>query len=147
VIGVDMNDDMLTLARRNAPEVARRVGHANVSFKKGKIQDLRLDRDWLDEHLRAQPVRSEADLARVEAQMAEQRRQRPLVPDASIDVVISSCVLNLVRPEDKRDLFFPCTGGTLLRHPRETKGEGYCVTTEAAANGCGPKGAESGSCC
>jgi ubiquinone/menaquinone biosynthesis C-methylase UbiE len=30
VIGVDMNDDMLGVARRNAPEVARRVGYANA---------------------------------------------------------------------------------------------------------------------
>ena len=31
------------VARRNAPEVARRVGYANVVFKKGKIQDLAVD--------------------------------------------------------------------------------------------------------
>src|SRR5438445_11838937 len=42
VIGVDMNDDMLALARRAAPEVARRVGFANVELRKGKIQDLAL---------------------------------------------------------------------------------------------------------
>ncbi|MFN8544498.1 MAG: methyltransferase domain-containing protein [Candidatus Binatia bacterium] len=105
VIGVDMNDDMLAVARRNAPEVARRVGYANTSFQKGKIQDLRLDREWLDDLLRAEPVRSETDLARLEARIAEQRRLRPLVADQSVDVVISNCVLNLVRPEDKRELF------------------------------------------
>ncbi|MCC7194675.1 MAG: methyltransferase domain-containing protein [Gemmatimonadaceae bacterium] len=105
VIGIDMNDDMLALARRNAPEVARRVGYANTTFKKGKIQDLRFDRDWLDQLLRAEHVRSEADLARLDGQIAEQRRVRPLVADASIDVVLSNCVLNLVRPEDKRELF------------------------------------------
>ena len=105
VIGVDMNDDMLEVARRNAPEVVRRVGYANTSFRKGKIQDLRLDREWLDDLLRADPVRSETDLARLEACIAEQRRLRPLVAAESVDVVISNCVLNLVRPEDKRDLF------------------------------------------
>lgn len=105
VIGVDMNDDMLALARRNTAEVARRIGYANTSFKKGKIQDLRLDREWLDGLVRAEPVCSEADLARLEARIAEQRKSCPLVPDASVDVVISNCVLNLVRAEDKQGLF------------------------------------------
>ena len=31
---------------------------------------------------------------------------------------------------------FPCAQGTLIRDPRETKGEGYSATTEAAS--CGP---------
>jgi ubiquinone/menaquinone biosynthesis C-methylase UbiE len=35
VIGVDMCDDMLGLARRSAPDVARRLGFANVQFRKG----------------------------------------------------------------------------------------------------------------
>jgi SAM-dependent methyltransferase len=105
VIGIDMNDDMLAVARRNAPGVARRIGYANVAFQKGRIQDLRLDREWLDRRLREEPVRSEADLARLGAEVAEQRRLRPLVPDGMVDVAISNCVLNLVRPEDKRTLF------------------------------------------
>jgi len=67
VIGVDMNDDMLSLARRHAPEVARRVGYSNVDFRKGKIQDLALDLEalelWLSEH----PVRSAGDLGAMEA--------------------------------------------------------------------------------
>ena len=33
------------------------------------------------------------------------RRGSPLVPDESVDCVVSSCVLNLVRPEDRRELF------------------------------------------
>jgi SAM-dependent methyltransferase len=53
-IGVDMTDEMLTLARRNAAE----AGIANVEFMKGTIESLPL-------------------------------------PDASVDVVISNCVINL----------------------------------------------------
>jgi arsenite methyltransferase len=305
VIGVDMNDDMLEVARRNAPEVAGRVGYANTTFRKAKIQDLLLDREWLDDLLRADPVRSEADLARLEVRIAERRQLEPLVASGSVDVVISNCVLNLVRPEDKHNLFaeifralrrggravisdivsdedvpvalqqdpdlwsgciagtlredlflaafeaagfygvtllerqaepwrtvegiefrsvtvaaykgkegpcwdqkhavvyrgpfrevedddghvlrrgvrtavcektfrlysqepyrahlelvpprvlipledapaFPCTGGALQRHPRETKGQDYRATTEVAGNGCAPNGAKSGSCC
>ncbi len=53
-IGVDMTDEMLELARRNAAE----AGVANVEFRKGRIEALPL-------------------------------------PDASVDVVISNCVINL----------------------------------------------------
>jgi arsenite methyltransferase len=52
--GVDMTDDMLTLARANAAK----AGAANVEFRKGDIEDLPL-------------------------------------PDGSVDVVISNCVINL----------------------------------------------------
>jgi arsenite methyltransferase len=52
--GVDMTDEMLELARRNAAK----AGGRNVEFRKGRIEDLPL-------------------------------------PDASVDVVISNCVINL----------------------------------------------------
>jgi arsenite methyltransferase len=52
--GVDMTDDMLTLARANAGK----AGATNIEFRKGAIEDLPL-------------------------------------PDASVDVVISNCVINL----------------------------------------------------
>ena len=54
VIGVDMTDDMLALARRNAEQ----LGASNVEFRKGSIEQL--------------PVE-----------------------DASVDLVISNCVVNL----------------------------------------------------
>src|SRR5688572_13415852 len=34
VIGVDMNDDMLALARKHQPAVAFKVGYSNVEFRK-----------------------------------------------------------------------------------------------------------------
>ncbi len=105
VIGVDMNDEMLALARRAAPEVARRVGFANVEFRRGRIQNLRQDPTWLDDRLRQRPVRSAEGLALLEGDIAAQERDRPLVTDRSIDVVVSNCVLNLVRPDEKRALF------------------------------------------
>src|SRR6267143_3367966 len=49
VIGVDMTDEMLEVARRNAPIVAERIGYANVEFRKGRIQDLGLSIEKLDE--------------------------------------------------------------------------------------------------
>jgi ubiquinone/menaquinone biosynthesis C-methylase UbiE len=54
VYGVDMTDDMLALARRNA----EKAGVTNVEFRKGNIEALPL-------------------------------------PDASVDVIISNCVINL----------------------------------------------------
>jgi arsenite methyltransferase len=42
VIGVDVNEEMLALARRAAPQVVERIGFANVQFQRGRIQDLAL---------------------------------------------------------------------------------------------------------
>jgi arsenite methyltransferase len=58
-IGLDMTDDMLELARRNAAE----AGVPNVEFVKGTIEAMPL-------------------------------------PDASVDVVISNCVINLAADKD-----------------------------------------------
>jgi SAM-dependent methyltransferase len=60
VIGVDMTDEMLARARRNA----ERGGYTNVEFRKGVIEDL--------------PVE-----------------------DASVDVIISNCVINLSPEKDR----------------------------------------------
>ncbi len=105
VIGVDMNDEMLAVARRNAPEVACRLRYANVEFRKGKIQDLALDLEKLEAWLEKNPVQTASDLARLESTMERLRATEPLIPDGSIDVVVSNCVLNLVKPEDKQRLF------------------------------------------
>ena len=59
VYGLDMTDEMLTLARANAAQ----AGAANVEFIKGTIEDVPL-------------------------------------PDASVDVVISNCVINLSPDKD-----------------------------------------------
>lgn len=101
VIGVDMNPDMLALARDNAPVVAERIGFANTTFLRGRIQDLRTDVDAVDRHLAAHPVRSDEDLRAFEVW---RRAQPPLVADGSVDVVVSNCVLNLVGDEQKQKL-------------------------------------------
>lgn len=68
VIGIDMTDTMLTIARKNAPIVANNLGHAatNVEFRKGMADAMPVD-------------------------------------DASIDLIISNCVINLA--PDKRNVF------------------------------------------
>lgn len=105
VIGVDMNDDMLALARKHQEEMAGRLGFANVEFRKGRIQDLSLDMDLLERHLAAHPVQTSADWLRLEEDARELRRNAPLIEADSIDVIVSNCVLNLVRDEDRRQLF------------------------------------------
>jgi ubiquinone/menaquinone biosynthesis C-methylase UbiE len=104
VIGVDMNDDMLALARKYQPEMARKLGGDRVAFVKGYIQDLALDLEAMERYLEERPARSAADLAGLKRWQAAQRRERPLVADASVDLVISNCVLNLVEDGDKRQL-------------------------------------------
>ncbi len=66
VIGIDMTDEMLALARSSKDAVVQRLGYDNVEFCKGFLEDIPL-------------------------------------PDASADVVISNCVINL--SPDKRRTF------------------------------------------
>jgi ubiquinone/menaquinone biosynthesis C-methylase UbiE len=105
VIGVDMNDEMLALARRSQPAVAAKIGYDNVRFLKGKIQDLAIDRDEVERYLVDNPIRGERDLQTFEDWLNEMRRHQPMIADGSIDVVVSNCVLNLVEPREKEQLF------------------------------------------
>lgn len=79
VIGVDKNEDMLSLARKYLQQVGNAIGWHNVEFYRGRIQDLATDLD---------------DPAR-----------RPMIADRSIDAVLSNCVLNLVAEADRQQLF------------------------------------------
>ena len=76
VIGVDRNADMLALSREAAPVVAERVGFHNVRFVEGAIEALD----------------------------APTTAGEPLIAAASIDVVLSNCVLNLVNPSARASL-------------------------------------------
>jgi arsenite methyltransferase len=105
VTGVDMTDEMLEVARRNAPIVAERIGYANVEFRKGRIQDLGLDLELLDRELNQNPIKDAASFLAADELAEELRVKQPLVANDSIDVVVSSCVLNLVDPKSKRQLF------------------------------------------
>jgi arsenite methyltransferase len=114
VIGVDMNEEMLALARKHQSAVAQALGFDNVEFRRGRIQDLALDLDALDVELRSRPVSSSASYLAAELLANELRQTRPLIPAGSIDVVVSNCVLNLVRPEAKDQLL-----GEIYRALRE----------------------------
>jgi ubiquinone/menaquinone biosynthesis C-methylase UbiE len=105
VIGVDMTDEMLEVARRNAPVVAERIGYANVEFRKGRIQDLALDLEKLDEELKRKPITDASSFLAADELAEELRFKHPLVASDSVDVVVSNCVLNLVESKSKRELF------------------------------------------
>jgi arsenite methyltransferase len=105
VIGVDMTDDMLEVANRNAPIIAERIGYANVEFRKGRIQDLALDLNLLEKELQAHPITDANSYLAADAIAAELRVKQPLVASYSIDAVVSNCVLNLVENSLKRQLF------------------------------------------
>jgi arsenite methyltransferase len=105
VIGVDMTDEMLEVARRNAPIVAERIGYSNVEFRKGRIQDLSLDLELLDRELKQNPITNAASFLAADELAEELRVKRPLVISDSVDVVVSNCVLNLVEPKSKGRLF------------------------------------------
>src|SRR5246127_1059094 len=105
VIGVDMTDEMLEVARRNAPIVTGRIGYANVEFRKGRIQDLALDLEGLDSELKRKPITNAASFLAADELAEELRCKHPLIENDSVDVVVSNCVLNLVEPKSKRQLF------------------------------------------
>lgn len=104
VIGVDLNEEMLSLARATAPQVAERIGFANTRFLRGRIQDLALDVDALDKWLGARPVRDARGLEALEIEIQRLRVEAPLIADGSVDLVVSNCVLNLVRDRDKSQM-------------------------------------------
>ncbi len=105
VIGVDMTDEMLEVARRNAPIVAERAGFDNVEFRKGRIQDLALDLEQLESQLAENPVEDANGFLELDEKVKTLRESESLIKSDSIDVVVSNCVLNLVGNEARTQLF------------------------------------------
>ena len=89
VIGVDMTDAMLEVARRNAPIVADRLGFANVEFRKGRIQDLALALEKLDAVLRRPVVPDAASLLAASARADDLRARTHPAPAGTCTGVVS----------------------------------------------------------
>lgn len=104
VIGIDMNDDMLALARKYQAEMAQKLGGDKVEFVKGLIQNLTIDLAAVDQHLEQYPINNAESLLRHQAWQQKQSQQRPLIADNSVDLVVSNCVLNLVDDSDKSQM-------------------------------------------
>lgn len=105
VIGIDFNQEMLNLARKYQQEIAEKLGYDNTQFLKGKIQDLKLPLELLENWLTQNPIHSLDDVRKFEAECDRLRQKATLIKDNTVDVVVSNCVLNLVKPSDKKQLF------------------------------------------
>lgn len=105
VIGVDTTPEMLALAREHRARIADRIGWDNVEFRRGHIQDLALDHDALASWLDAHPVRDLEGVEALEHEKSRLRAEAPMIPDESVDVVLSNCVLNLVDSAEKGRMF------------------------------------------
>lgn len=105
VIGVDTNTEMLSLANKYRDELADKIGFGNVEFRYGKIQDLKLDLSLVNRYLKDNPINSAEDFVNYESFVQKSKSENPLVADDSVDVILSNCVLNLVKPEFKEQMF------------------------------------------
>ena len=105
VIGVDTNLEMLSLAKKYQTELADRIGYSNVEFEYGRIQDLRTSLESVENYLAKSGIGSVSELADFESFVEGENATNPMIADSSIDVILSNCVLNLVRSEDKDQMF------------------------------------------
>jgi arsenite methyltransferase len=105
VIGVDTNTEMLALAEKYRGEMAQKIGYGNTEFRYGKIQDLKLNLSLVDEYLEKNPIKTADDFFAYESFVTKSKAENPLIEDDSIDLILSNCVLNLVKPEDKEQMF------------------------------------------
>lgn len=101
VHGVDINNDMLGLARGYQDEMAEKLGGNRVTFHKGFIQDLALDVAEMESWMADNPVQNADDYLALEQWKTEFRKATPMIKDNSVDLVVSNCVLNLVNENDR----------------------------------------------
>ena len=100
VIGIDMTDEMLALARKYKDEMAKKLGSDRVDFRKGYIQDLALNLNALQEY----QEENNPDAATLNAWKENQKIETPLVASDSVDLVVSNCVLNLVAEQHREQM-------------------------------------------
>jgi len=108
---VDMTDDMLTLARRNAAQFAGATGLANVEFRKGFIEDLPVKDGEADIVISNCVINLSPDKAKVFREV-----HRVLKPGGRL--IVSDIVLNRDLPPALRNndaLYAGCIAGALRR--------------------------------
>lgn len=105
VIGVDMNEDMLSLANKYKKDISESLGYDNVTFYKGKIQNLKLNMKEIDNYIIENKINNSYDYDNLTEHIRNIEQNNPMIKDNSIDVVISNCVLNLVSVNEKDQLF------------------------------------------
>lgn len=83
VLGVEQ-----TLSERRFPAAVVRNDLRNVRVDRGHIADLSLNERLLESWLARHPVRRVGDLPTLEREKEQLRREKPLIPDASADVLV-----------------------------------------------------------
>ncbi|MBM7068586.1 arsinothricin biosynthesis methyltransferase ArsM [Actibacterium sp. 188UL27-1] len=104
VIGVDMNTDMLALARSHQEVFAKTVGFSNLRFARGSIDDLKTNLDFVEQTVSGRNLGSLDDYDDLQRILKEQRNALPLIEDNSVDLIVSNCVINLVDTDSKRNV-------------------------------------------
>jgi SAM-dependent methyltransferase len=111
VIGVDMTDEMLDLAKKNALAFKTRTGLDNVEFRKGYIEELPVDDSSIDLVISNCVINLSPDKPQVFREVF-----RILKPGGRM--VVSDIVLNRELPESLKSnqiLYAGCIAGALLR--------------------------------
>ena len=111
VTGVDMTDPMLEKARRNGEVVARRLGYANVEFRKGYLEEIPLEDASVDLLLSNCVINLSPDKRRVFREMWRVLRDfgRIVISDVVADRPVPA---RLQKDEEFRG---QCLGGALTQ--------------------------------
>ncbi len=94
-IGVDMTDEMLELARRNAAD----AGATNVEFRKGTIEDLPLDAGSVDVVISNCVINLSADKAAVLSEIARVLREG-IEPTHGVASGLHGAIIRASKPAD-----------------------------------------------
>jgi arsenite methyltransferase len=105
VIGLDANATMIDVSRNAGPIVSLRIGWRNVEFKRAAIEDLDLDLDLVDRHLKTNRIATVEDSLKFERFKQTLRLEHPPIADGSIDAALSNCVLNLIDAAERPRVF------------------------------------------
>lgn len=106
VVGIDFTPSMLEVARGALDGFRESVPDAApMRFVAASANDLALDLEWADSVLAEAPIQSQKSLQDHLARIAQRRAVDPAIPDGSVDVVISNCVINLLDDVDKPAVF------------------------------------------
>ncbi|HOJ86637.1 MAG TPA: methyltransferase domain-containing protein [Elusimicrobiales bacterium] len=111
VIGIDMTDEMINLAKKNAKKFKEATGLNNVEFKKGFIEDIPLKDNIADLVISNCVINLSPDKKKVFEEI-----YRILKPGA--EMVVSDIVLDKKLPEklkNNKDLYSACLSGALLK--------------------------------
>lgn len=112
VIGIDMTDEMIRLARKNAKKFREKTGLNNVEFKKGFIEDIPIKDNFADLVISNCVINLSPDKGKVFSEV-----YRILKPGG--EMLVSDVVLNRKLPEKIKNneaFYNACLSGALLKN-------------------------------